>query len=177
LLGELNQKKPVWVELGLQTIHERSAEYIRRGYPLSTFDDAMKRLGQIGVHRVVHQILGLPGESAEEMAATSAYIGTSGAEGIKLQLLHVLESTDLAGEYRSGRFQVLSLDEYINVLLRCIEVLPDDIVVHRLTGDGPKRILIAPEWSGDKKRVLNTIEAALKNRPPYKQTCVQNTRP
>ena len=160
LLADLNRTKPVWVELGLQTIHESTAEYIRRGYPLAVFDDALRRLQAAGIMVIVHMILGLPGETPDMMVETARYIGRSGAEGIKFQLLHVLEGTDLAADYRNGLFQVLSLEEYIRVLEQCIEVIPADMVIHRLTGDGAKRNLIAPLWSADKKHVLNEINRA-----------------
>ena len=157
LLAELNRKKPVWVELGLQTVHESTAQYIRRGYTLSVFEDAVRRLHEAGIMVIVHMIIGLPGETPEMMVETARYIGGSGAEGIKFQLLHVLEGTDLAIDYQSGRFQELALEEYILVLEQCIEVIPPDMVVHRLTGDGAKRYLIAPSWSADKKHVLNEL--------------------
>ena len=157
ILAELNRTKPVWVELGLQTIHAETAAYIRRGYPLSVFDDAVSRLLAAGITVVVHMILGLPGETPEMMRQTAEYIGKSGAQGIKFQLLHVLSGTDLAADYADGKFEVLSLDEYIAILESCIESIPPDMVVHRLTGDGAKRSLIAPLWSADKKRVLNEI--------------------
>ena len=160
LLADLNRIKPVWVELGLQTIHEPTAEYIRRGYPLDVFDDALRRLHAAGITAVVHMILGLPGETPDMMVETARYIGRSGAEGIKFQLLHVLEGTDLAQDYRNGLFRVLPLEEYIQVLEQCVEVIPADMVVHRLTGDGAKRNLIAPLWSADKKHVLNEINRA-----------------
>ena len=160
LLADLNRIKPVWVELGLQTIHESTAEYIRRGYPLAVFDDALRRLHAAGITVIVHMILGLPGETPEMMVETARYIGESGAEGIKFQLLHVLEGTDLAEDYRNGLFQVLSLEEYIQVLEQCLEIIPADMVIHRLTGDGAKRNLIAPLWSADKKHVLNEINRA-----------------
>ena len=157
LLSELNRIKPVWVELGLQTVHPQTAEYIRRGYDLSVYDDAVCRLRAAGITVVVHMMIGLPGETPEMMVETARYIGGSGAEGIKFQLLHVLEGTDLAEDYRNGLFRVLSLEEYIRVLERCIEAIPPDMVVHRLTGDGAKRDLIAPLWSADKKHVLNEM--------------------
>ena len=150
LLADLNRTKPVWVELGLQTIHESTAEYIRRGYPLAVFDDALRRLHVAGITVIVHMILGLPGETPEMMVETARYIGQSGAEGIKFQLLHVLAGTDLAEDYRNGLFRVLSLEEYIRVLEQCIEIIPADMVIHRLTGDGAKRNLIAPLWSADR---------------------------
>ena len=158
LLEELNRIKPVWVELGLQTIHEDTARYIRRGYRLPVFDQAVKRLKAAGIYVIVHMIIGLPGESAGMIFDTARYIGQSGAEGIKLQLLHVLENTDLAIDYRAGKFEALSLEEYLRLLSGCIEQLPEHICIHRLTGDGAKKELIAPLWSGDKKRVLNTMK-------------------
>jgi len=164
LLAELNRIKPLWVELGLQTIHPKSAAYIRRGYELPAYDDAVKRLKQAGLETVTHMILGLPGESIADMAATAAYIGRSGADGIKLQLLHVLRGTDLAADYEAGRVPVMTLDQYIDALCACLQVLPERVVIHRLTGDGAKADLLAPLWSGDKKRVLNTIRQELERR-------------
>lgn len=164
LLCELNKEKPVWIELGLQTIHERSAAYIRRGYPLSVFDDTIKRLTACEIEVVVHAILGLPFESPEDMVETVRYIGKSGAKGIKLQLLHVLKNTDLEAEYRKGNFEVLSIEEYIDILKRCVEVLPEDMIVHRLTGDGNKRELVAPLWSANKKMVLNEIRKVIREK-------------
>lgn len=160
LLRELNAVKPVWVELGLQTVHEATARYIRRGYPLAVFYDAVHRLHEAGIEVIVHMILGLPGETPEMMAETAITIGQSGAEGIKFQLLHVLEGTDLAEDYRKGLFSVLTLEEYIRVLESCVETIPANMVIHRLTGDGAKRELIAPLWSADKKQVLNAINRA-----------------
>lgn len=161
LLAGLNAQKPVWVELGLQTIHPASAVYLRRGYDLPVFDRAVADLKAIGVTVVVHQILGIPGESVEQMARTAEYIGRSGADGIKFHLLHVLRGTDLAADYAAGRFRTMELPEYIAALEACIVRIPQTMVIHRLTGDGAKRDLIAPLWSGDKKRVLNAIHAAL----------------
>lgn len=160
LLAELARIKPLWIELGLQTVHETTAEAIRRGYPLPVFEDAMSRLSDAGIPVIVHMIIGLPGETPEMMEETARYIGKSGASGVKFQLLHVLEGTDLAEEYRKGCFQVLSLEEYIKVLERCVEAVPGEMVIHRLTGDGAKRDLIAPLWSADKKHVLNEINRA-----------------
>ena len=157
LLSEMNQIKPVWIELGLQTIHERTAKYIRRGYELEIYDQAVKCLRNMGVEVITHVILGLPGESRENMLDTVRYVCDSGATGIKLQLLHVLRGTDLEQEYLDGRFDVLTEDEYIDILRECVRIIPDDIVIHRLTGDGDKRLLIAPLWSGDKKHVLNRV--------------------
>lgn len=160
LLERLNKIKPVFVELGLQTIHESTAEYIRRGYSLPVFDAAVSALKQIGINVVVHMIIGLPGESRQMITETAEYIGKSGADGIKLQLLHVLEGTDLAKDYRQNKFECLTLEEYIDILKECIKVLPKNMVIHRLTGDGAKAKLIAPVWSTDKKHVLNEINAA-----------------
>ena len=162
LLACLNNIKPVWVELGLQTIHEKTAERIRRGYPLSVFDDAVKRCKASGLYTVVHMIIGLPGETPEMAAQTAAYIGKSGADGIKLQLLHVLRGTDLADEYAAGLFDVMSMEEYIAALEECVRQLPPQITIHRLTGDGDKKYLVAPLWSADKKRVLNEVNAAFR---------------
>ena len=158
LLSELNKIKPVWVELGLQTIHPKTAEYIRRGYPLEVFDSAVERLKKAGIYVIVHMIIGLPGETPEMIFETAEYIGKSGADGIKLQLLHVLSGTDLAKDFEAGKFRTLELDEYISILEECIRRLPSEMTIHRLTGDGAKRDLLAPMWSGDKKRVLNAIQ-------------------
>lgn len=163
LLSRLNKIKPVWVELGLQTIHEKTARYIRRGYELSVFDEAVKNLKEIGVEVIVHIILGLPFETKEMMLETVDYVGKSGVDGIKLQLLHVLKNTDLEKDYLQNKFKTLTLDEYIDILTDCVKMLPSNIVIHRLTGDGAKRDLIAPLWSADKKTVLNAINRALKN--------------
>ena len=157
LLAELRAEKPVWVELGLQTIHASTAAYIRRGYPLSVYDEAVRALHARGISVITHQILGLPGETPEMMVETARYIGRSGAEGIKLHLLHVLTGTDLAADYAAGAFETLTLDAYITLLEACLRVLPREMVIHRLTGDGAKRDLLAPRWSGDKKRVINEI--------------------
>lgn len=160
LLQTLNAQKPVWVELGLQTIHPASAEYIRRGYDLPVFDDAIERLKQAGLETIVHQIIGLPGENDAQIVQTARYIGQCGVGGVKLHLLHVLKGTDLALEYAAGNVQTLTLEHYISLLEQCLQVLPPEVVIHRLTGDGAKRDLIAPLWSSDKKRVLNAIHAA-----------------
>lgn len=161
LLQEMNEKKPVWVELGLQTIHETTAQYIRRGYELPVFDDAVQRLKQAGLEVVVHVILGLPGEGKEEMKQTVRYVGKSGVDGIKLQLLHVIKGTDLEQDYREGRFWTLGMEEYVQLVAECIALLPPDMVIHRMTGDGDKRTLVAPLWSADKKKVLNALNKAI----------------
>ncbi len=160
LLRRCAARKPVWVELGLQTIHPATAQLIRRGYPLPVFDRAVERLKAAGLTVVVHQILGLPGETPEQMVETTRYIGRSGADGIKFHLLHVLRGTDLERLWQAGQCPVLSLEEYIAVLERCVRALPRQVIIHRLTGDGAKRDLLAPLWSGDKKRVMNAIHAA-----------------
>ncbi len=158
VLTECQKIKPVWVELGLQTIHKRTAEYIRRGYDLPVYDAAVKALRERGMEVITHVILGLPGETVSDMVQTVKYVCNSGATGIKLQLLHILKDTDLEKEYRAGRVRVLSEDEYLEILKACIRVIPDNVVVHRLTGDGDKRLLVAPLWSADKKHVRNRIE-------------------
>ncbi len=158
LLADLNGIKPVWVELGLQTIHKRTAEYIRRGYDLKVYDKAVADLRNIGVEVITHVILGLPGETVSDMVDTVGYVCSSGATGIKLQLLHILSGTDLYEEYKQGKVTPLSEDEYIDILKECIRVIPDNVVIHRMTGDGDKKILVAPKWSGNKKQVLNRIQ-------------------
>ena len=160
LLSELNRIKPVWVELGLQTIHPATAEYIRRGYDLPVYEAAVTALKARGITVVTHQILGLPGETVDMMAKTAQYIGRSGADGIKFHLLHVLRGTDLAADWEAGTFETLTLEDYISALETCVRQIPRDMVIHRLTGDGAKRDLLAPLWSGDKKRVLNAIHKA-----------------
>lgn len=160
LLSELNTIKPVWIELGLQTIHPATAEYIRRGYELEVYDEAVRKLKERNITTIVHMIIGLPGETPEMIRQTAQYIGESGVQGIKLQLLHILRGTDLEKDHLDGKFRSLTLDEYIDILEQCIESLPPDIVIHRLTGDGAKRSLTAPLWSADKKAVLNAINSA-----------------
>lgn len=164
LLAELNKKKPVWVELGLQTIHEKSARFIRRGYPLEVFTDAVNRLHAHGIEVVTHVILGLPGESREMMLETVTFLNTLPIQGIKLQLLHVLEGTDLAAYYKNHGFPVLTEDEYVSLILACIEHLRPEITIHRITGDGPKELLIAPLWSSAKRSVLNHIHHEMKEK-------------
>ena len=161
MLTRLNAIKPVWVELGLQTIHPRTAEYIRRGYPLAVYDKAVKDLHAIGVEDITHVIIGLPGETKEEMLSTVQYVVESQSEGIKLQLLHVIEGTDLAEEYAAGKFNTLTMEEYLQIIKECVDLIPETMVIHRLTGDGNKRTLIAPEWSADKKKVLNALNQVL----------------
>lgn len=167
LLSDLNRQKPVWVELGLQTVHPSTASFIRRGYPLSCFDAAYGNLKTRGLTVIVHVILGLPHETGEMMLQTIDYLGKLHVDGIKLQLLHVLEGTDLAACYRHGEFNTLTMEEYIDLLISCIEHLPPDTVIHRISGDGPKNLLIAPLWSGNKRLVLNTIHQEMKRRGAY----------
>lgn len=162
LLDEMNKIKPVFVELGLQTIHSESAKYIRRGYSLEVYNEAVKKLKNIGVNIVVHIILGLPNESEEDMLESVKYVCQSQIDGIKLQLLHIIAGTDLAKDYEKGLFKTLEFDEYVELIAKCVAIIPKNIVIHRLTGDGAKKDLIAPLWSADKKRVLNAINKALR---------------
>ncbi len=161
LLKEINQIKPVSVELGLQTTNEKSAEYIRRGYENAVYFDAVKRLRDAGIEVVTHIIIGLPHEMAEDAVKTTLDAVAAGTNGVKFHLLHVLKNTDLEREYLSGKFECLTLEQYAETLKKCISVLPPDIVVHRITGDGAKRDLIAPLWSADKKMVLNFLNKYL----------------
>lgn len=167
LLADLNRLKPVSVELGLQSIHEETARFIRRGYRLSCFDEAVRSLRSHGLDVVVHTILGLPGENREHMLQTIRYLNGCHIQGIKLQLLHVLEGTDLADYYRDPGFHVLSMKEYIDLIIDCLEILSPDITVHRLTGDGPRELLLAPLWSTQKRTVLNEIHKELHIRDSY----------
>ena len=157
LLVQLNQIKPVWVELGLQTMHEDTARDIRRGYPLSVFEDAVNRLRAAGLEVIVHTILGLPGEDQERMFETLHYLNDQDIQGIKLQLLHILKGTDLAVRYEEDPFHVFTMEEYVKLIPACVEILRPDLVIHRLTGDGPKDLLIEPRWSLAKRTVLNSI--------------------
>lgn len=173
LLEELNHIKPVWVELGLQTIHERTAAFIRRGYSLSVFEDAVRRLTRAKIQVIVHVIVGLPFESREELMQTIQYLGGFSpakkgqlqVNGIKLQLLHVLRGTDL--ERYLPYFHVLSLEEYTDIVIECMERLPQDVVIHRITGDGPRKLLLAPMWSASKKTVMNRIHREMKKRDSW----------
>ena len=161
LLKKVNKIKPVSVELGLQTIHEETARYIRRGYEAEVYFDAVRRLKEAGIEVVTHIILGLPGETPEMAVQTTKAAVAAGTDGVKFHLLHVLRGTDLAAEYEQGKFSCLSLEEYGQWLQGCMAVLPEETVVHRITGDGAKRTLIAPQWSADKKRVLNYLHKVL----------------
>ena len=162
LLAELNVFKPVSVELGLQTIHADSARYIRRGYETAVYFDAVRRLKSAGIEVVTHMILGLPGEDVEMAVQTTRAVVAAGTDGVKFHLLHVLRGTDLETEYAAGKFRCLELPEYAAWLKRCLAEVPRHVVVHRITGDGAKRDLIAPQWSADKKRVLNYLNAYLR---------------
>ena len=164
LLAELNVQKPLWLELGLQTIHAQSHTFIRSGFSLSCFETAVANLKSIGIPVIIHVILGLQGETTEQMLETIDYLAHLGIHGIKLHLLHILIDTDLYAYYQKHPFPLFTLEEYCDILCRCIEHLPPDVVIHRLTGDGPKKLLAAPLWSADKKRVLNTIHKTMKEQ-------------
>jgi len=162
LLDHMSQKKPIWVELGLQTMHEDTARKINRGYELPVFEEAVRRLKTGGHTVIVHVILGLPGETREQMVETVRYLGRLGIDGIKLQLLHVLRDTKLARWYEEALFETLTKEEYFAIIADCLRVLPREVVIHRITGDGPKDLLMAPLWSGHKKTVLNELHHYLK---------------
>ena len=164
LLEEINQIKPVWVELGLQTIHPQTATYIRRGYPLEVFEEAVNNLRKRNISVITHTILGLPGENEDMMLETIDYLNKMDIQGIKLQLLHILKGTDLALDYEKQPFWSPSMEEYISLLGTCIARLRPDITIHRLTGDGPKELLIAPSWTSQKRTVLNTLHRYLKEQ-------------
>ncbi len=165
MLQELNQIKPVWVELGLQTIHEKTALRINRGYSLPVFEESVRKLKRAGLQVIVHVILSLPGEDREDMLETARYLSAlkPGIDGIKLQMLNILKGTAMAEEYKEHPFPLLTMEEYAEIVCEMIRILPDDIVVHRLTGDGPGNLLIAPEWVRNKKKVLNTIHRRLRD--------------
>lgn len=167
LLSRLNRRKPVWIELGLQTVHEDTARFIRRGYPLSCFEEALKNLRSEHIEVIVHTILGLPGETDRQVLATMDYLNRQDIQGIKLQLLHVLRGTDLADDFEAGHFQVLSEDAYLDLVIRCLETLRPDTVIHRVTGDGPKELLIAPLWACRKREVLNRLHHLMKERHSF----------
>ena len=161
LLAQINRIKPVSVELGLQTVHEATARYIRRGYDTEVYFDAVRRLKAAGIEVVTHIILGLPGESAQMAVETTRQAVSAGTDGVKFHLLHVLRDTDLEKDYLAGKFDVLTMEEYGHILKQCAQVLPEHVVIHRITGDGAKRELVAPMWSADKKRVLNYLHSIL----------------
>ena len=164
LLDEINKIKPGWIELGLQTIHEDSAKAFNRGYSLPVFNKAYMELKKRNIEVIVHVLLGLPGETDKDMYETVRYLANLSPklDGIKLHLLHILKNTRLEREYRKKPFKILSLDEYTEILINCLRILPESVVIHRMTGDGDKRLLVEPLWSGDKKRVLNTINKAIR---------------
>lgn len=167
LLVSLRERFPgkfIWVELGLQTIHEKTASYVRRGYSLPCFEEAAFRLRQANIPTIIHIILGLPGESREQMLETVSYLNPFGCFGVKLQMLHVLQGTDLASDYAAGKFALLTQDAYLDILIECLERLSPETVIHRLTGDGPGRLLTAPDWSRNKKAVLNGLHRKMKLR-------------
>lgn len=163
MLKDLNRIKPVWIELGLQTIHDATAERVNRGYELSVFEDSYRRLKAAGITVVVHLIFGLPGESREDVLESLRYLAQLDPplDGVKLHMLHVLRETALAKEYERQPFHLLSLEEYTDLILESFRILPEETVLHRMTGDGPKRLLIGPEWTRDKKHVLNTLNRAI----------------
>ena len=166
MLRRLNEIKPVWIELGLQTMHDETAQRVNRGYPLSVFEDALIRLKSLGIQVIVHVIFGLPGETKEDMLQTIRYLATlsPGPDGIKLQMLNILRGTELGRQYEENPFPLLSLDEYTDIAAESISILPEEMVIHRMTGDGPGNILIAPDWVRNKKKVLNTISRKLKEK-------------
>ncbi len=167
LLEELNQIKPVWIELGLQTIHSSTANYIRRGYELDCFERALANLRKRNIETIVHVILGLPGETTEDIFATIDYLTQREIKGIKLHLLHILKGTDLAADYEKEKFHIFSMEEYVELVIQCLERLPKNLVVHRITGDGPKDLMIAPLWSQRKRAVMNAINNGLRDKDTW----------
>lgn len=163
LLEKLNKIKPVWVELGLQTIKESSVDYIRRGYENSVYVDTATKLRNIGIEVITHIILGLPNESKFDMLR-SVDFACKYSDGIKLQLLHILKGTDLLKDYEDSKFNALTMEQYIGILCDAVSIIPKNVIIHRLTGDGDKKILVAPLWSGNKKVVLNTINKTFEER-------------
>lgn len=171
LLDRLNQIKPIWIELGLQTSNEKSAEYIRRCYPNSTYEKAMKDLRSRGITVITHIIIGLPYESEEDVLKTVDFAVKNKTDGVKLQLLHILKDTDLYEDYKKGLVKPLTIEEYMDILFSCIDRIPPNVVIHRITGDPPKKYLVEPLWSGDKKKVLNTINKELEKRNIIQGKC------
>lgn len=167
LLDRLNRKKPVWIELGLQTANDRTADFFGRGYPLSCFTEARAALKRLQIPVIAHVILGLPGEGKEDVLNTIRYLNEQEIDGVKLQLLHILKGTRLAELYADGGVPALTFSEYEDLLFSALAALRPETVVHRITGDGPKRLLIAPMWSTDKKRVLNTLLHDMKEQGVY----------
>lgn len=171
LLEKLNKIKPVWIELGLQTSNEKSAEYIRRCYTNSVYENAVNNLKIRGITVVTHIIIGLPNETKDDILNTVDFAVKCGTDGIKLQLLHILQDTDLYEDYKNGKAEILTLENYIDILFSCIEKIPQNIVIHRITGDAPKQYLVEPKWSADKKKVLNTINKEMENRNIIQGKC------
>ena len=167
MLRRLNRIKPVWVELGLQTVHERTAAAFHRGYPLSTFEAGYRALKDAGLTVIVHVIFSLPGETREDMLDTVRYLAAldPAPDGVKLQMLHILRGTEMGAQYEREPFPLLSLEEYADLIAESLRILPEDTVLHRMTGDAPGKLLIAPEWTRNKKRVLNTINRAIAKNP------------
>ncbi len=173
LLEELSHDTYLWVELGLQTIHQHTADIIRRGYSLPCFEQAVNNLNRLGIDTVCHLIFGLPGESREDMLASVKYIAQKNMQGVKIHLLHVLEGTHLADMYNNNEFTLLTMNEYVKLAVDAVELLPPEMVIHRLTGDGPKDTLIGPRWSMNKREVLNSIEKELVHRDSWQGKCFQ----
>ncbi|MBA4688954.1 MAG: TIGR01212 family radical SAM protein [Candidatus Galacturonibacter soehngenii] len=167
LIAKLNEIKPVWIELGLQTIHKKTELFIRRKYTLACFEEAVQKLSALHIPIIAHVILGLPNETFSDMLETGAYISKLPINGVKLQLLHILKNTDLASYYEENKFHILSLEEYTDIVIQILERMPDDIVIHRITGDGPKSLLIEPKWSLNKKLVLNHIQRQFKQKDTW----------
>ena len=164
LLARLKRKKPLWIELGLQTIHGENAAFVRRGYDLPCYTRAVEELESLGIPIITHVILGLPGESLQQMLETVSFVNALPVSGIKLQLLHILKHTDLADYYERHPFPLFTLETYVQAVISCLEICRPDMVIHRLTGDGPKDLLVAPLWSSSKRHVLNTIHQTLRQR-------------
>ena len=166
MLGRLNRIKPVWVELGLQTMHDRTADMVHRGYALSVFEEAYRTLKELGLSVIVHIIMNLPGETKEEMLETVRYLAALDPplDGIKIQMLQILRGTEMGNAYEREPFPLMTLDEYAGLVTECVKILPEETVLHRMTGDGPRKLLIAPLWCLDKKRVLNTINGKLSGK-------------
>ena len=171
ILENLNKIKPVWIELGLQTSNEKTVKYIRRGYPNITYENAVKELKKRGITVITHIIIGLPNETKEDILKTVDFAVKCGTDGVKLQLIHILKDTDLYEDYKQGKVGVLSLEKYIDILFSCLEKIPKNIVIHRITGDAPKSLLVEPKWSADKKKVLNTINKELEKRDIMQGRC------
>ncbi|MBR5246028.1 MAG: TIGR01212 family radical SAM protein [Clostridia bacterium] len=173
ILENLNKIKPVWIELGFQSSKPETVEYIRRGYENSVYEKAVRELKKRNINVVTHIIIGLPGETETDILNTIDFVVKSGTDGVKLQLLHILKDTDLYEDYKKGVFNPLIMDEYINILFSCIERIPENIVIHRITGDAPKKYLVEPLWSADKKKVLNTINKEMEKRNIIQGKCTE----